>query len=99
MPAAAGTRGQLAAEHRATAADAVELVFTSLYSDHNDAELAQKLNKLRLGEQFDPGLIAYFRGLCAGPQTLAALQKLRDRSERLPPPAERPLGHSASTAA
>ena len=73
-----------------SAHDVVTMVYTSLYSDHDDARLAQELKKTRLSERLDPSLIRYFRGLHAGPKTLEALKSLSDRSQDMPVPAVPP---------
>ena len=81
----------LGAMHRATAAEVVELVFTSLSSDHDDARLARGLHGIEMSEQLSPHVVVYFEGLGVGPESLAMLRTLRDRSATLEPPVEAPL--------
>jgi hypothetical protein len=85
---ALGQTMALGASHRATAAELVDLVFTSLYSDHEDGRLAQELNRLQMAEQLSPRISMYFHSLGLGPQAFAALQKLQNQSALLPLPAE-----------
>ncbi len=77
----------LGADHRATSADLTTLVFTSLYSDHDDAQLARQLSNLQLTEQLNPHVVLYFRQAGTGPRALAALQALQHKSQNLSPPA------------
>lgn len=83
--------GLLAADQRVTAADVVELVSTSLYSDHDEERLAQQLHRLKMSEQLSPHIVVYFRSLGLGAPTVAALQKLQEQSIVLAPPPEAPL--------
>ena len=81
----------LGAAHRVTSADVSTLVFTSLYSDHDDDALARDLKKSEMTEQLSPHLVRYFQLAGTGPRALAALQELQEKSKKLPPPAERAL--------
>lgn len=76
------------AEHKATAADVVELVYDSLYSDHDDGRLAQSLQQLKITEQLSPHVVRYFQHIGIGPHALQALQRLREESSPLTPPEE-----------
>ena len=77
----------LGAGHRATSADVITLVFTSLYSDHDDAQLAKQLANLQLAEQLNLHVVLYFQQAGTGPRALAALQALQHKSQNLSPPA------------
>lgn len=79
------------ASHQRSAAEVVELIFTSLYSDRDDIRLARQLDQTQMSERLAPGFILYFRSQGVGPRTMTALQKLRDRTALLPPPAEQPF--------
>src|SRR5581483_11185197 len=71
----------------ANAADVVQLVFTAWYSDRDDAALAHNLRKSRLRERLDPQVVFYFERLGVAPQSLQALQRLRNESaSRQDPP-------------
>ncbi len=78
-------------ERKATAADIVELVFNSVYSDHDDAGLAQQLDKVKMVEQLSPPVVSYFEYLKVGPLALQALRNLQEKTALLPPPAGLPV--------
>jgi hypothetical protein len=81
----------LGANHRINAAEIVELVFTSLYSDHDDERLAKELQDAKLTQQLSPLVGGYFQDRGIGPQVLAALQNLENKSQVLSPPDQEPL--------
>jgi hypothetical protein len=53
----------LGVDHRVNAAEIVELVFTSLYSDHDDERLAEELLNAKMTQQLSPLVVAYFQNL------------------------------------
>lgn len=73
-------------DRKATSADVVRTVFTSLYSDHDDARLAQSLGEFQLDEQLSPHVLRYFRTVNLGPKSSAVLEKLVVRSASMPTP-------------
>jgi hypothetical protein len=79
------------ADHAATAADVVELVFTSIYTDHDDKRLARDLASLKMTEQLSPHIVLYFKNSGIGTLALEKLERLRDESASLTPPPEIPL--------
>jgi hypothetical protein len=81
----------LGADHRITAAGVVQLVFTSLCSDHDDSRLADDLHRLRMVEQLNPHVVLYFRNVGVGPLALRQLERLRDQSVSLATPLNPPL--------
>jgi hypothetical protein len=81
----------LGADHNANAAEIVELVFTSLYSDHDDGRLAKALLDAKMTQQLSPLVVGYFKDLGIGPEALTALQTLQNRSKLLSPPDQVPL--------
>ncbi len=86
----------LGADHRTTAAEVAELVFISVYSDHDDQRLARELASVRLADRLTPSTVAYFENIGVGPRTFVALKSLRDKSAELPLPPELALaGQSA----
>ena len=72
----------------ATTEDVVRTVYDSLYSDRDDALLAQELLSLKLREQLSPHIVTYFRNIGLGSETVAALQQLQQRSSALRPAIE-----------
>jgi hypothetical protein len=81
----------IGASHRRTAADVAELIFTSLYSDRDDRQLARQLEKTEMDERLASGLVMYFRSQGLGPHAIDALQKLSDRTAHLALPHDPPL--------
>jgi hypothetical protein len=70
----------------------VATVRTSLHKKHKDADLAASLETVKLAEHLEDRIIEILESEGAGPQTLGALQRMRDRSRLLPLPSNPPPG-------
>ncbi len=82
----------------AMASDAVSVdsvvatVRTSISKKHKDAATAESLDDMKLAQRLDDRIIEILESEGAGPQTLGALQRMRDASRLLPAPADPPPG-------
>ena len=80
----------------ATTASTVDAVVASvrasLRQKHKDAKLAASLAKVALSQRLEDRVIEILESEGAGPQTLGALQRLRDASRLLPEPPDPPPG-------
>ncbi len=79
-----------AAQPLATVAEIVALVRDSIAKNESDASLAKALHKLKPGERLDLHTIEELASRGGGPKTAAELDRLREASERLDPPAVLP---------
>ena len=70
----------------------VATVRTSMAKKHKDGAIADSLDKMQLAQRLDDRVIEILESEGAGPQTLGALQRMRDASRLLPPPADPPSG-------
>jgi hypothetical protein len=77
----------VAAEGRGSVSDLVAQVRAELQRSHSDSRVAKDLRKVRLMERLDDRTIETLQSEGAGPETVAELLLLRDRSSRLPRPA------------
>ena len=73
---------------RDAGSNAVNLAYTSLWSDNDDSQLAKQLSELHLNEQLSPSVLICLRRLGVGPQAQAALQRLVQKSQPLRPPSQ-----------
>ena len=76
-----------AGESAGAVSDLVAQVRTALARDRNDRQLAKDLRKIKLSERLDDRTIEILQSEGAGPETVAQLNALRDRSAGLPAPA------------
>jgi hypothetical protein len=76
----------------ATVNSVVAAVRASYHKKGKDADVAAALAKAKLNERLEDRVIEILESEGAGPQTLGALQHLRDVSRLLPPPGEPPPG-------
>jgi hypothetical protein len=80
------------------ASDAVPLdavvaaVRTSMSKKRKDSAIAETLDKMQLAQRLDDRVIEILESEGAGPQTLGALQRMRDASRLLPAPSDPPPG-------
>lgn len=81
-----------AADEGVTVDSVVATVRTSLHKKRKDSDLAWALQKVRLGERLDDRVLEILESEGAGPQSLGALQHLRDVSQSLPAPSAPPPG-------
>jgi hypothetical protein len=81
-----------AAEKAGSAADIGALVRSGLQAKRSDSRIARSLRDIRPTERIDEELIESLEGEGAGPETVAELEHLRDRSRGLPGP--KPLGET-----
>lgn len=79
------------ADHRVSASDVVQLVLSSVYSDHDDSRLANDLHRLKMSEQLDGHVLVYFRNIGVGPLARKELERLRQESALMKLPFEPPL--------
>jgi hypothetical protein len=70
----------------------VAAVRTSMSKKRKDGAIAEALDKMKLAERLDDRVIEILESEGAGPQTLGALQRMRDGSRLLPAPADPPPG-------
>jgi hypothetical protein len=70
----------------------VAAVRTSIARKHKDADTAAAIDKLKLAQHLEDRVIEILESEGAGPQTLGALQRLRDASRLLPAPPDPPGG-------
>ena len=70
----------------------VAAVRNSIAKKHKDAETAAALDKMKLSQHLQDRVLEILESEGAGPQTLGALQRLRDRSRLLPEPPDPPPG-------
>jgi hypothetical protein len=70
----------------------VAAVRTSIAKKHKDAATAESLDGMKLAQRLDDRVIEILESEGAGPQTLGALQRLRDASRLLPAPLDPPPG-------
>lgn len=88
----------LAGSLAAMASDAVSVdsvvaaVRTSIARKHKDAAIADALDKMKLAQHLEDRVIEILESEGAGPQTLGALQRMRDTSRLLPAPPDPPPG-------
>ena len=68
--------------------DLVAAVRSALQSSRGDSQLAKSLRKIKLAERLDDRTIEILQSEGAGPETVAQLLLLRDRSSTLLPPAK-----------
>ena len=79
-------------DHRAmTDAEIVELVCMSLYSDHDDAALAERLDRIKPIELFSKQTVTELKNWGLGPLATAALEKIQQQSEGLQEPSKAPI--------
>src|SRR5580692_5380682 len=62
----------------------VAAVRTSIAKKHKDAAIAESLDNMKLAQRLDDRVIEILESEGAGPQTLGALQRMRDASRLLP---------------
>lgn len=72
--------------------DSLVATVRTLAKKHKDADVAESLDRLQLTQRLDDRVIEILESEGAGPQTLGALQRLRDRSQLLPAAPEPPPG-------
>ena len=70
----------------------VAAVRTSLTGNRKDGAIAAELDKMKLTQYLEDRVIEILESEGAGPQTLGALQRMRDSSRLLPPPPDPPPG-------
>jgi hypothetical protein len=80
------------AENETSVNSVVATVRTSLRKKHKDAELAAALDQVKLAEHLEDRVIEILESEGTGPQSLGALQRLRDASRLLPLPSDPPPG-------
>jgi hypothetical protein len=78
-----------AAQNGSTVADVIRLVRTAIERHDKDADLAKAVHKLKPAERLDYRIVDALETEGAGPKALAELERLRDLSRTLPPPAIR----------
>jgi hypothetical protein len=76
----------MAAQGRGSVSDLVAQVRAELQRSHSDSRVAKDLRKVRLMERLDDRTIETLQSEGAGPETVAELLLLRDRSSRMPRP-------------
>lgn len=81
----------LGENHRFTAAEVVNLVFTSISSDNDGEHLAEQLRNIEPAERVDSHTVFYFRNVGLAQPALAELEKLEQKSASLPGPPQAPL--------
>lgn len=81
----------LAAERPMEESELVDFVLQSLYSDHDDSRLADRLAHVRLSEDLRPSTVAELQRLGLGPLALERLKVLEERSQKLNTPAIPPI--------
>jgi hypothetical protein len=64
----------------------VAAVRSSIAKKHKDADMAEALDKMKLAQHLEDRVIEILESEGAGPQTLGALQRMRDASRLLPAP-------------
>lgn len=77
----------LAADRPMEESELVDLVLQSLYSDHDDSKLAERLTHVRLREMLSAGTVEELKRLGLGPLALQRLQALEESSRGLSRPA------------
>jgi len=70
----------------------VAAVRASIGKKHKDADMAEALDKMKLAQHLEDRVIEILESEGVGPQTLGALQRMRDASRLLPAPAYPPPG-------
>jgi len=70
----------------------VAAVRASIGKKHRDAGMAEALDKVKLAQHLEDRVIEILESEGAGPQTLGALQRMRDASRLLPAPPDPPPG-------
>lgn len=70
----------------------VAAVRASIAKKHKDANLAAALDKMKLAQHLEDRVIEILESEGAGPQSLGALQRMRDASRLLPVPLDPPPG-------
>ena len=81
----------LADTHRMTDSQLVELVVDSLYTDHDDASLAEQLDRIKPTELLPPETVIELWSWGLGPLTTAALERVQLRSAGLSQPLQAPV--------
>jgi hypothetical protein len=82
----------LGADGGASVNSVVATVRSAIRKKHRDADVAAALDKMKLAERLEDRVIEELESEGAGPQTLGALQHMRDQSRLLEPPAGPPPG-------
>jgi hypothetical protein len=82
----------LLADTGASVDSVVATVRSAIRKKHKDAETAASLQDVKLAERLEDRIIEELESEGAGPQTLGALQHMRDQSRLLPEPAAPPPG-------
>jgi hypothetical protein len=77
----------LAAQRRASLSDLVTHVRNELRRNRSDSRIAKDLHTVELSERLDDRIIEILQSEGAGPETVAQLLLMRDRSRGLPRPA------------
>lgn len=77
-----------AAQGGGSVSDLVSAVRADLQRNHSDSQMAKNLRKVKLSERLDDRTIEILQSEGAGPETVGQLLLLRDRSERMRPPAK-----------
>jgi hypothetical protein len=72
----------------------VAAVRASIGKKHKDAGMSEALDKMKLAQHLEDRVIEILESEGAGPQTLGALQRMRDASRLLPAPPDPPPGMS-----
>jgi len=80
------------ADNGASVDSVVAVVRTSIAKKRKDANVAAALDKMKLGQHLEDRVIEILESEGAGPQTLGALQRMRDASRLLPAPPDPPPG-------
>lgn len=77
-----------AAQGRGSVSDLVAQVRDELQRDRSDSRVAKDIRRVHLSERLDDRTVETLQSEGAGPETVAELLLLRDRSSRLPLPAK-----------
>lgn len=72
----------------ATATEVVDAVMRSLLTDHDDADIAHELGRMRLRQRLDDETVRFLLMQKPGSRTATALENLTRKSAGLPAPAE-----------
>ena len=81
---------QLPRESTTTVAEIINIVRNSIAKHDSDGALAKNLHKLKTVEKLDDHTVEELESAGAGPKSVAELERLRDASAALPPPADPP---------
>nr|MDQ2712765.1 VWA domain-containing protein [Acidobacteriota bacterium] len=90
-PSAISPPASLEADQETAEAQLVQLVVTSLYSDHDDTSLAERLEKIDFTERLSAETLSELQRLGIGPLAFSVLQELREKSTSLSRPPEAPI--------